>query len=126
MENKAHLVAALSALQGRFPGLTYTQSENGKIIQVNYAKIDDPVKYYHPEGNLRISEKNDGTWEMSGDTYGCSYNSGKNNHYNDVCNALTEQYVIAGLAYKSELEGYIVEQEKDSVTGETVLVARRY
>lgn len=118
-DDKSHLCNALSMMSNQLTGFTFTESLNGKIIQVHYDKIDEPVKRWHPEGNLRFNLKNDGEWEMSGDGYNCG------TEYKKVCDAVKIAYQQSGCMSWSEQQGFS-ESEEEVEEKKTVLLLRRY
>ena len=113
------LKSALDMLKNQFVGLTYEYSEDRKIIAVHYDKIDDPVKGYHPEGNMRFSQKNDGTWELSGDTWRCK------DDYNAVVDAVQVGYLQAGVQEWSDLNSFSTE-ETTNENRQRVVIARKW
>jgi hypothetical protein len=119
MDDKRHLICALEKAKEQFEGFTYAESKDGKIIQVKYEKIDAPVRRYHPDGNLRFNEKNDGTWEMSGDSFAC------HNEYKQVCDALKVNYLQSGAIEHATNEGFSTEESVDE-QGNLVVYLREY
>jgi hypothetical protein len=118
-DDKATLKATLEMLKNQFPGLTYVESPNGKIIQVVYDKLDNPVRSYHPDGNLRFTLKSDGTYEMSGDAYACRED------YKKVCDAVNVNYQQIIATEHGVNEGYSVTEDVDE-KGQVVLYLREY
>lgn len=119
MDDKRHLINALDMASQQFEGFSYVESQNGKIIQVKYEKIDAPVRRYHPDGNLRFNLKNDGTWEMSGDSYACW------DEYKQVCDALKVNYLHSGAIEHATSEGFSTEETVDE-QGNLVVYLREY
>ncbi len=104
-DNKNHLINALNQMKNKHIGMTFEESTNGKIIQVHYEKIDAPVQSWHPEGNLRFNLKSDGTWEMSGDSYGCWDEERKHNLYTEMTNDVKVYYQESGVYQWSNING---------------------
>lgn len=117
--DETNLKSALEMVKCQFVGLTYEYSADRKIIAVHYDKIDDPVKRYHPEGNMRFSQKNDGTWELSGDTYRCK------DDYNAVVDAVQVAYQQIDVQEWSDLNNFSTEETTDE-NKQRVVIARRY
>jgi len=118
-ENEQTLKSALELVKNQFVGLTYEQSSNGEIIAIRHAAIDDPVRSYHPEGNMRITRKNDGTWEISGDTWRC------HDEYNAVVDALEMGYNQAIAQEWSDLNCFTTEESTDE-NKQRILIARKW
>lgn len=117
-EDEDCLKSALEMAKNQFVGLTYEYSGDRKIIAVHYNRIDDPVKSYHPEGNMRFSQKNDGTWELSGDTYRCK------DEYNAVVDAVQVGYLQAGVQAWSDLNHYSTDETTENK--QRVVIARKW
>jgi len=119
MTDETQLMSMLEMLTQQFQGLTYEKSSNGKLIQVHYEKIDAPVRSYHPDGNLRFSKKNDGSWEMAGDAFAC------HEEYKRVTDAAKMGYLVAGATTWSNMQGMSIEEEEEEKTkNQRVLLAR--
>jgi hypothetical protein len=110
---------ALNALTQQFVGLTLEKSQDGKIIKVKYAKLDDPVKHYHPEGNLRLTKMSNGEWKISGDKWNCAA------EYKKVTEKVLLNYKEAGVKIAFARNGYQVSPNKRE-DEKIVMYARRY
>jgi hypothetical protein len=119
-EDTATVIRTLTLMKSQFPGMTYEESKDGKIIQIRYAALDDPVKNYHSEGNLRFSQLNDGSWKLSGDRYGCR------DEYDRVVDAMEDSYLQSGFEQWSEMNNYSTGEETTDENRQRVFVARRY
>ena len=113
------LRSALEMVKNQFQGLTYEYSEDRKIIAVRYEKIDEPVRQYHPEGNMRFSQKSDGTWELSGDRFRCK------DEYNSVVDAVQVGYLQAGVQEWADLNNYSTDETTDE-NKQRVVLARKW
>ncbi|DAC71799.1 MAG TPA: hypothetical protein DSN98_08520 [Thermoplasmata archaeon] len=115
-----HLNNALSMLCKEYEGMKIERSHDGKIIQVRYAKLDDPVKSYHPEGNLRLSKTNDGEWKISGDAWNCR------ELYKEVTDAILVNYQQSGVDMWLLDNNYTTESETETKEGNKILIARKW
>ena len=119
-EDKSTVIRTLTLMKSQFPGMTYEESKDGKIIQIRYAALDDPVKDYHPEGNLRFSQLNDGTWKLSGDTFRCR------DEYGRVVDAIEDAYLQSGFEMWSEMNNYSSTEETTDENRQRVFIARKW
>lgn len=114
--DEAKLRQILQAVTGQYPGMQVETRNNGKTIMVRYAPIETYSRWKN--GNLRFEKQDTGTWEMKGDGYTCR------EKYEEIKNAISQQYVatdaLSGLTHM----GYMVTQQK--LGGKVVLRAVRY
>jgi hypothetical protein len=106
-------------MKQKYPELTYAKSENGQTIQVHLPAIDEPVKRYHPEGNLRYTKNRDGSWTPAGDSWAC------NKVYKEVNEEFNQQYTKTGCMQFTSMNGYTTTESHDK-DGNLILMARKW
>jgi hypothetical protein len=107
IESEAHLCRALNAVKKVYPELTYEKSKDGNTIQVHMPALDNPVRNYHPEGNLRYTKNKDGSWTPAGDSYNCR------DVYKSVTDELNQRYTATGCDSFATLNNYTTAETHD-------------
>lgn len=118
-EEKSTVIKSLNYVKSQFQDMTFEESADGKIIQIRYAALDDPVKAYHPDGNLRFSQLSNGTWKLSGDTFRCR------DEYMRVVDAIEDAYLQSGFEMWSEMNNYSSGEETTDENKQRVFIARK-
>jgi hypothetical protein len=116
--SREHMISALNMMKEQLKDMTYETSDDGKIIQIHYPTLDDPVKRYHADGNVRFSEMNDGTWIMSGDKWNCK------DEYQNFSDTFQVDYLKSGFNEFCSMNNYSpVETIEDN---KLVILARKW
>jgi len=119
-EDKLSVLRAIKLMENRYAEMTHTESKDGKLIQINYAALDDPIKDYHADGNLRFRQLNDGTWKLSGDRFRCG------ELYDTVVDQFEDAYLQSGFEMWSEMNNFSPSEETTDENKQQVFVARKW
>ena len=117
-DDKKKVISTLNKCCALYKGMTYEESGDGTLIQIYYGDLDNPAKSYHPEGNLRFSKLNDGSWKLSGDPFRCR------DLYAEVTDTIEDTYILEGVEEWADINNFTSSTETDE-NKQKVFVVRR-